>query len=64
MPLLFKRKRLTLHKQPRTLLTLQDLADFVQLCAEADLPPSTHIGVHCEGLRLPAFYLLAEGDVS
>jgi len=58
----FSIRRRTLTAGPTTVVTLQDLADLVEICAEADMLPSTIVTVALDGVVLDSYEISLRSD--
>jgi hypothetical protein len=54
-----RRYRVHVYRGPEHRFTLQELADFVELCARRNMPPSTPIVVRVDGRERATFELEA-----
>lgn len=58
---ILRRFRIHVARTPANRFTLQELADFVELCARRDMDPSTPIRFTVDGQEVRAFEMEAEG---
>ncbi len=56
-----RRFRISVDRTSANRFTLQELADFVELCARRDLDPSTPITFHADGQEVKDFRMEAKG---